>query len=147
MKPAMFFRRQRPQPLTFQDRIEKLKAAGFTVEPRASGVRASRDGCAALIEDVPGGRPQVNRAGLLAGSEIAQLADAGYQKFWVTADGRRRPVLASQLHALHAFEEDLKEALGLESLYHQSLGTVNDVHVYDRVADRDQGVPRRPWER
>jgi leucyl-tRNA synthetase len=43
----------------------------------------------------------------------------------------------AQLKALHAFEEDLTEALGLESLYNTSLGTTNDFHVYDRLAGRE----------
>jgi len=46
------------------------------------------------------------------------------------------PALASQLHALHGFEEDLRAALGVDSLYNTSLGTINDVHNYDRVEGR-----------
>jgi hypothetical protein len=50
------------------------------------------------------------------------------------------------LKALHEFEEDLKEGLGLESLYNESLGTVSTYYLYDRVKDRDRGVPKRVWE-
>ena len=35
------------------------------------------------------------------------------------------------------------------SLYNESLGTVSDRYVYDRVADRDQPEatrPKRPWQ-
>ena len=59
---------------------------------------------------------------------------------------------ADQLKALHAFEEDLKEGLGLTSLYNTSLGTVSALHLYDRVVGRDleraqkSPVPR-PWDR
>jgi len=56
------------------------------------------------------------------------------------------PALATYLKALHNFEEDLKEALGLTSLYNQALGTRADEHLYDRVKDRDSGGRRRPWE-
>ena len=45
--------------------------------------------------------------------------------------------------------EELKEALGLTSLYNESLGTVSDRYVYDRVTDRDQPEPqrpKRPWQ-
>ena len=44
--------------------------------------------------------------------------------------------------------DDLKEGLGLTSLYNTSLGTVSALHLYDRVVERDQKthVPR-PWDR
>ncbi len=71
--------------------------------------------------------------------------DGGFQ-FFLTADGKRKPALASELKALHEFEEDLREALGMKSLYNQSLGTVSTEYLYDRVQDRDKGVPKRPWE-
>jgi len=48
----------------------------------------------------------------------------------------RRPALASDLKRLQAFQEDLREALGIESLYNQSLGTVCDSHQYDRLSGR-----------
>jgi hypothetical protein len=54
------------------------------------------------------------------------------------------------LHALQQFTEELKEALGLPSLYNESLGTVSEAYQYDRVADRDKPAPerpKRPWER
>ena len=43
-------------------------------------------------------------------------------------------------------EEDLKEALGQKSLYNEALGTVSTFYLYDRVQDRDRGVPKRVWE-
>ena len=52
----------------------------------------------------------------------------------------------SELQALHAFEADLKEKLGLTSLYNEGLGTVSTLYQYDRVKDRDRGVPKRIWE-
>jgi hypothetical protein len=50
------------------------------------------------------------------------------------------------LVALHNFEEDLKEGLGQEVLYNEALGTVSTLYLYDRVKDRDAGVPKRVWE-
>jgi hypothetical protein len=44
----------------------------------------------------------------------------------------------------------LKEALGLPSLYNESLGTVSEAYQYDRIKDRDKPEadrPKRPWER
>ena len=78
--------------------------------------------------------------------EIGALVDGGFQKFFQTPSGKRRPALASDLRALHNFQEDLKEALGLTSLYNEALGTVSTYYQYDRVKYRDQGVPKRAWE-
>ena len=50
------------------------------------------------------------------------------------------------LTAIHAFQEDLYEGLGLPSLYNLALGSVCKNHVYDRVKDRDKGVPTRAWD-
>jgi hypothetical protein len=72
--------------------------------------------------------------------------DGGFQKFWRVDGQRKAPALASQLKTLHEFEEDLRAALGLDSLYNTSLGTTNDLHHYDRLEGRDNGGPRRPWQ-
>ncbi len=56
---------------------------------------------------------------------------------------------ADHLQALHQFSEELCEATGQTSLYNQSLGTVSDRYVYDRVVDRDLPEAQRPqraWE-
>lgn len=79
------------------------------------------------------------------GDEIGLLVHGGYQMFFITPSKRRAPALAGQLMALHRFEEDLKEALDLRSLYNEGLGTTCDLHLYDRVEERDEGV-QRPWE-
>jgi hypothetical protein len=129
---AMFFWKRQPKTATFEERIEALRAAGFEVLAQPGGqVVVSRDGCGAMLDAAP----RIERAGWLVGGEIAALIDEGYQKFW-RAGGRDIPAQAEQLQALHEFEEDLREALGLESLYNTSLGTVNDFHQYDRLAGR-----------
>ena len=51
--------------------------------------------------------------------------------------GRTKPALAEELQALHAFEEDLKDGLGMESFYNQSLGTVSTYCHYDRLRGRE----------
>ena len=85
-----------------------------------------------------------DRAGILIGGEIAVLVDAGYQNFFRTPSGEKPP--GRRTKALHEFEADLKEKLGLESLYNEGLGTVSTLYQYDRVKDRDRGVPKRVWE-
>ena len=59
------------------------------------------------------------------------------------------PATADHLKALHQFAEEMKEALGLPSLYNESLGTVSESYQYDRIKDRDEPAverPKRPWE-
>jgi hypothetical protein len=143
----MFFRRVTPREPGFNERLESLRILGFTVNFLNAGhARASRDGIGAIVEDRPDQRPHVNRAGFIIGDEIGVLVNAGYQMFWRTPSGRRVPAQASQLKAVHAFEEDLKESLGLPSLYNESLGTTSDLHLYDRVEHRDAGDAHKPWE-
>jgi len=143
----MFFRRESPKTPTFNDRIEKLRAAGLTVTPRSGGiVRVSRGEYAVDLRDEKGSVLAAGGSGVANGDEIGVLVDGGYQKFFRTPSGRKIPAQADQLKALHDFDEDLKEALGVESLYNESLGTVSTLYLYDRVKDRDRGVPRRVWE-
>lgn len=145
----MFFRREKAKVLTFDDYQNQARSAGFTVEGQGGGrVRISRDGVAAVIEAAPAGeQPRfVERAGVMIGQEIAYLVDAGYQKFLATGSGKRRPATAVDLNLVQNFQEDLREALGLTSLYNESLGTVSNKYLYDRVVDRDRGVPHRAWE-
>jgi hypothetical protein len=143
----MFFRRVTPREPGFKERLDSLKNLGFTVNfLNAAHARVSRDGIGAIIEDRAGQRPHVNRAGFVIGDEIGLLVNAGYQMFWRTPSGRQAPAQASQLKSLHNFEEDLKEGLGLPSLYNQSLGTTSDLHLYDRVEHRDEGDAHKPWQ-
>ncbi|HWY48601.1 MAG TPA: hypothetical protein VNX70_14535 [Bryobacteraceae bacterium] len=143
----MFFRRATPHEPGFKERLESLKSLGFTVNFLNAGhARVSRDGIGAIVEDRPGQRPHVNRAGFMIGDEIGLLVNAGYQMFWRTPSGRSVPAQASQLKSLHNFEEDLKEGLGLLSLYNESLGTTSDLHLYDRVEHRDEGDAHKPWQ-
>jgi hypothetical protein len=143
----MFFRRERPKNPSFNERLDKVRGAGFTVAPPSAGtVRVSRDGIAADLEEDNGGVQIVSRAGVEMNGEIGALIDGGYQKLFRTPSGKQRPALAQDLKAIHDFEEDLKEALGEQSYYNESLGTVSTYYIYDRVANRDQGVPKRAWE-
>jgi hypothetical protein len=143
----MFFRRERPKNPTYSERLESLRHAGFTVEPLAgSAVRVSRGGYAAELDEVDDKVHVAARAGVLMDGEIGALVDGGYQKFFRTPSGKQIPALAEGLKAIHDFEEDLKEALGEESYYNESLGTVSTYYIYDRVENRDRGVPKRAWE-
>jgi hypothetical protein len=86
--------------------------------------------------------------GYLIGSEISKLINRGYQQFLKTAK-TEVPATADHLKALQQFTEELKEGLGLPSLYNESLGTVSDSYQYDRIEERDKPKAerkKRPWE-
>ena len=139
----MFFRREAPKISSFQERLQVLRAAGFTVTPQAGAeVKATREDIGVVLSEGSAG----SRAGVVMGDEIGSLVDGGYQKFFRAPSGRTRPATAAELQAIHDFEEDLKQAMGVESLYNESLGTVSTFYQYDRVKDRDRGVPKRAWE-
>ncbi len=142
----MFFRRESPRQLSFDEKITSTKSSGFEATKAPGGARISRKGFGAWVKEGPGGVPEPGEPGLLMGEHIAGLVDGGYQKFFLTHDNHKIPALAEHLKAIHAFQEDLCEALGLTSLYNTSLGSVCKNHLYDRVKDRDKGVPARPWE-
>jgi hypothetical protein len=143
----MFFRREKPHQWTFQERVNNLKPLGFESAADGSGrVRVTRKGFGAVLEDLGDGKVGIGKAGLVAGKEIATLVHGGFQMFLRTPSGREFPALADQLKALHAFDEDLREGLGLISLYNTSLGTTADDHLYDRLEGRDEPAHPRPWE-
>ncbi|MGA2103214.1 MAG: hypothetical protein ABSG34_19035 [Candidatus Sulfotelmatobacter sp.] len=86
--------------------------------------------------------------GYLIGSEISKLVNKGYQQFLKTSKAEI-PATADHLKSLQSFSEELKQGLGLPSLYNESLGTVSEAYQYDRVENRDKAVvdrPKRPWE-
>jgi hypothetical protein len=86
--------------------------------------------------------------GYLIGGEISKLVNKGYQQFLKTSK-TEVPATADHLKALHQFTEEFKEALGLPSLYNESLGTVSESYHYDRIEDRDKPEPqrpKRPWQ-
>lgn len=139
----MFFRREKETKLTFSDRLNAARSAGFTVD----GTLVTRRGLGCVVTQDAEGNPEIGEAGLLVhGKEVARLVHGGYQMFFVTRDGHKMAALADHLKALHSFTEDLLEALGATSLYNNGLGTICTGHLYDRVKDRDHGAAKRPWE-
>ncbi|HXE12523.1 MAG TPA: hypothetical protein VN633_10410 [Bryobacteraceae bacterium] len=142
----MFFRRDKPRIPTFQERVDLLKNAGFSAQALPDGrVKITKHGVGAIVGDEGKNQPDIERAGILVGSGIATLLSGGYQMFLQTPDGKRLPATAKELRALHEFEEDVKDALGLVSLYNTSLGTTSRNHMYDRLQGRDLGI-HRPWQ-
>jgi len=86
--------------------------------------------------------------GYMFGGEISKLVDYGHQKVLKTSNAEYAAT-ADHLKALHDFAEELKEGIGAISLYNESLGTVSESYMYDRVRDRDlpeSERPERPWQ-
>lgn len=147
MGSSMFFRRKRTKTLSFEDHLSKARAAGFRAESAGTGTRIERDGIACVARPGEADVPRiVERPGVVMGHEIGTLTDGGFQKFFRTPSGKSKPALAQELMAIHDFQEDLREALGLTSLYNEALGTVSNKYLYDRVEGRDQAPTHKPWQ-
>lgn len=147
----MFFKREKAKESTFSTQLDRLRSAGYSVETAGSQTRVSKGKFGALVEsradvDQDDQNLTLCEVGLVVGPELAVLTDLGFQKIFLTPSGKKMPALAEHLVALHAFEEDFREDAGLTSLYNHGLGTTNEKHLYDRVKDRDHGVPKRAWE-
>ena len=137
---------------TYEEAVNWLREHGFDIleaPGTQNRVFVKKYGCSAAIERAEdGGVRLFAKPGYLVGSEIARLIDKGYQKFLKTTK-TEIPATADHLKALHEFSEELREATGQISLYNESLGTVSDRYVYDRVEGRDVPEAQRPqraWE-
>ncbi len=144
----MFFRSHVEKKVSFSDRMNAARSAGFTVQLFGTDqAKISKNGVAALVVEIPGGTVKVTEsAGMIVGDEIARLVDGGYQKFIQTPSGKRRAALASDLTSIHKFQADLGEALCLPGTYNMALGTVSNQYIYDRVEERDSAHKKEPWE-
>lgn len=137
---------------TFDDALGWLREHGFDVleAPGTSGrVFLKKYNVSAAIQKADDNGIKIFAyPGYLVGSEISKLVNKGYQQFLKTSK-TEVPASADHLKALHSFSEELKEALGLPSLYNESLGTVSEAYQYDRIVDRDKPAgerKKRPWE-
>ena len=131
-----------PFQLSLAQILDRLRAAGFEVSsPEPNLARVGKGPCAAVLERSPDGRVRfAEPPGYLLGQFIAHLEDRGFQKYLCTSE-RSVPALAEHLKQIQSFGEQLKEALELPSLYNESLGTVSNRYLYDRVEGRE-GPPR-----
>jgi hypothetical protein len=146
MKVRMFFLRKKQHISTFNERLDACRRMKFEIGQGPNGAtRITRGNLAADVRPA-GDSAEILNVGVLVGSEIGELTDLGYQKIWMTPSGKRLPAGAAHLRALHDFLEDLREALGVTSLYNEGLGSVNEHHLYDRVVDRDDRREKKPWE-
>jgi hypothetical protein len=136
----------------FDEAVGELRRLGFDVAEGgtvAGEMTVRKNGVGAmLVRGADGFAGLTAQPGVLLGGEIARLLDRGYQKFFKTSK-MELPATAAQLRAVHDFTEELKLATGSVSLYNESLGTVSDRYMYDRVKGRDLPEaqrPVRPWD-
>jgi hypothetical protein len=138
---------------TYEDAVQWLRDHGFDLieAPGTQGrvFLKKYNVSAAIQKDGDDGVKIFAYPGYLINGEISKLINRGYQQVLKTSK-TEVAATADHLKALQQFTEELKEALGLPSLYNESLGTVSEAYQYDRVANRDQPAterPKRPWER
>jgi hypothetical protein len=137
---------------SYEDAVNWLRDHGFDLidAPGTQGrVFLKKYSVSAAIEKTADGGVKIFAyPGYLIGTEISKLVNKGYQQVLKTSK-TEVAATADHLKALQQFSEELKEGLGLPSLYNESLGTVSDSYQYDRVVDRDKpetARPKRPWE-
>jgi len=122
--------------------IESLAALGFGVGATRGVVRVEKYGSGAEFRQEPDARFQMTvLPTIMLNGQFTKLWDAGYQKFLLTDDGEKLPALATHLHNLRKFNEELRTALGVPTFYNEALGSVSQISVYDRVQGRKGDVP------
>ena len=123
--------------------------AALATAPAGGSGAITAQGRSSFIGKGPTGGPNapaasiVGRAGVVIGNEIGHILDKGYQKFVKTAHAEQ-PATADHLRNLHRFSEELRQVTGNISLYNESLGTVSDEYMYDRVKGRNLPEAERP---
>ncbi|HEV3041414.1 MAG TPA: hypothetical protein VHA33_26865 [Candidatus Angelobacter sp.] len=137
---------------TYEEAVNWLREHGFEIldaPATKDRVFLKKYTCSAAIEKAADGTARLfAKPGYLISGEISRLVDKGYQKFLKTSKAEV-PATADHLKAIHQFSEELREAIGATSLYNESLGTVSDRYVYDRVEGNDTPAsqrPKRAWE-
>src|SRR5690349_19877576 len=122
--------------------LETLPSKGFQVSRTRGVVRVEKYGAGAEFRHVPDGRFQMTvLPTVLIDGQFTRLWDAGYQKFFITDEGRKIPALAQQLENMRKFNEELRSALGVPTYYNEALGSTCQVTEYDRVQGRPGDVP------
>src|SRR6185437_12554190 len=132
------------QQRSFNDVLSILGGQRFDVAPAQEGAKRTPNafqvrkyGCAAEIAAAPDGTVLLLvRPGWVLNGEISRLVDRGYQKF-LKSSKLEIPATADHLRAIHKFSDELKESVGALVLYNESLGTVSDKYVYDRLEGRE----------
>jgi len=125
-----------------QPQVEGLSAKGFLVRSSGGVVRIERYGCGAELRKTAEGRYQMTVIpSIMFQGQFTHLWDAGYQKFLLTHDERKIPVVVAELGNLRRFNEELRTALDVPTYYNEALGSTCQYSVYDRLKGRPGDVP------
>ena len=120
-----------------QKAIESLAALGFGVGSTRGVVRVEKYGCGAEFRKETDGQYQMTvQPTIMLNGKFTRLWDAGYQKFLLSNDGKKFPVLVQQLANLRIFNEELRTALAVPTYYNEAIGSTCQLSVYDRVKGR-----------
>lgn len=138
---------------SYQDAVTWFRGNGFdlTEAPGSSNrVFLRKYNVSAAVERTADANVKIFAyPGYVIAGEISKLVDLGHQKVLRTSKADY-PATADHLKAMHDFSEELKEGIGATSLYNESLGTVSESYMYDRVRGRDlpeSERPKRPWQK
>ena len=119
-----------------KEQLDRLRQAGMEVKAsQGDRYEVQKGNCTATLQMGPKLLTVVTGPGYVVGGEVTHLLDQGFQKF-LAGPTKRVPAHADQLVEMHKFEEELLAALGIESLYNTSLGTISESYHYDRVKGR-----------
>ena len=122
--------------------IEALPSKGLQVSSTGGVMRVEKYGCGAEFRRMADGRYQMTiQPAYLINGQFSRLWDAGYQKFFITADNRKVPAHAEQLSNMRRFNEELRSAIGVPTYYNEALGSTCQVTTYDRVKGRPGDDP------
>jgi hypothetical protein len=139
------------QARTYEEALQWLRDHGFDILEApgvANRVFLKKYNCSAAIEKREAGPVRLFAyPGYLIAGEISKLVNRGFQQVLRTSK-QEVAATADKLKALHQFSEELKEAIGAPSLYNESLGTVSEDYLYDRVQGREgpERKKARAWE-
>jgi hypothetical protein len=137
---------------SFEQVLQILRDNEFDVRdlPRVAGqVAVGKYGAAAVLARNPKYSAKtaeedehpvvwITPPGWVLRGKISRLVDHGNQKLFETPTARVAAT-ADALKSIHRFSEELREAIGEPSLYNESLGTVSNSYMYDRVKGREPG--------
>jgi hypothetical protein len=136
---------------SFEQVLQILRDNGFDVRelPGVAGeVTVAKYGAAAVLAPNPKYSAKtaaedeqhpviwITPPGWVLRGKISRLVDHGNQKLFETST-TRIAATADALKSIHRFSEELREAIGEPSLYNESLGTVSNSYLYDRVKGRE----------
>ena len=126
--------------LFIQPQIESLSAKGFLIRNSGGVVRIEKYDCGAELRKTPDSNFQMTEAPcIMMQGQFTALWDAGYQKFLLSYEGKKFPVLVQQLAHLRKFNEELRTALGVPTYYNEAIGSTCQFSAYDRVKGRPGG--------